>query len=372
MKADAELREVWSKTRLDACIMKYDKIQWSFTTPLTQHCGGVFERMVQAIKRAVYVTLKKGLSDEELITVATVAEGFLNNRPLTNQISSDPEHIDPITPNHFHAGFTTQNLAYVATTEENDHMKLHKKVQARLDECWKRFISEIGEIVPHYHHLNKWQREGQQLKEGDIVLNMQTKDRGRFPLARIVKVQPTARDNIVRRVTIQIQRKIIQAIGPQSATSRRHVVLTSTPTHGDQLHQLQLHTENSFSWLGRSTSFPSERCSLAGMVTLLHHNTHHDSCIFHFRLGHRPVKDSVHASQPTRLSFNRLQVGLSRTSREEGQLPTMNPHHDPEPRPPGEEWCELATAAKGREYLLPRCAYHDWRQEGKEIVHIIR
>ena len=60
--------------------------------------------MIKSAKREIYAILKDAdVSDEELQTVFTVAESFLNSRPLT-AVSGDVNDEPVLTPNHFLIG----------------------------------------------------------------------------------------------------------------------------------------------------------------------------------------------------------------------------------------------------------------------------
>ena len=74
-------------------------IDWHFNPPEAPHFGAVFERMIKAVKRAIYAVLKKAdVDDEELQTVFTGTESLLNSRPLTT-VSVDVNDELVLTPN---------------------------------------------------------------------------------------------------------------------------------------------------------------------------------------------------------------------------------------------------------------------------------
>ena len=65
-------------------------INWHWNPPAAPHFGGVFERMIRSVKRAVNAVLGNAdVSDEELQTTFTGVESLMNSRPLT-QLSHDP------------------------------------------------------------------------------------------------------------------------------------------------------------------------------------------------------------------------------------------------------------------------------------------
>ena len=79
-------------------------IHWHWNPPAAPHFGGVFERIIRSVRRAVNAVLGNAdITDEELQTVFTGVEGLMNSRPLT-QLSSDPNDEPVLTPYHFLVG----------------------------------------------------------------------------------------------------------------------------------------------------------------------------------------------------------------------------------------------------------------------------
>ena len=75
-------------------------IRWIFNPPAASHMGGVWERQIRSVRRILAgLTQEQVLSYEMLTTLLVVAEGIINNRPIT-PVSSDPADLEPLTPNH--------------------------------------------------------------------------------------------------------------------------------------------------------------------------------------------------------------------------------------------------------------------------------
>ncbi|XP_071479017.1 uncharacterized protein [Diadema antillarum] len=75
-------------------------IEWEFNPPGASHMGGVWERVIRAVRRILSGLLKEQLvTDEALTTLMTEVEAILNARPLT-QLSMDSNDDEPLTPNH--------------------------------------------------------------------------------------------------------------------------------------------------------------------------------------------------------------------------------------------------------------------------------
>ena len=77
-------------------------IQWKQNPPAASHMGGVWERQIRSIRSILSALMRdfgRTLDDESFSTLLTEVECIINSRPLTVP-SSDPEDLDPLTPNH--------------------------------------------------------------------------------------------------------------------------------------------------------------------------------------------------------------------------------------------------------------------------------
>ena len=78
-------------------------------------------------------------------------------------------------------------------------------VSASLDHIWRRLILEL---TPNYHQLNARARQRPEFRPGDVVLYMEAKDRGRWPLARIHEVEKSETDGRVRSVVLKFKNQL--------------------------------------------------------------------------------------------------------------------------------------------------------------------
>ncbi|XP_065185956.1 uncharacterized protein LOC135816784 [Sycon ciliatum] len=95
------------------------------------------------------------LSDEELHTALVHAEGLINSRPLT-VISSDPNDLRPLTPQHFLVGHADTTLAAELGVQPADTVHPRRRwmyVQRIVAEVWARWVKEI---VPKLNLQVKW------------------------------------------------------------------------------------------------------------------------------------------------------------------------------------------------------------------------
>lgn len=105
--AEREIRELvqaLDRSKIIEDTTVHHPIEWKFNSPSAPHFGCVFEAMVKSAKRAMKAILKNAeITDEELLTAICGAEKLLNSRPIT-YVSSNPDDLSPLTPNHFLMG----------------------------------------------------------------------------------------------------------------------------------------------------------------------------------------------------------------------------------------------------------------------------
>ena len=74
-----------------------------FNPPASSHRGGAWERMIGLARRIIEGILCEygsRLNDEGLMTVFSEAASVINSRPLNVNNISDPQSLEPLTPNH--------------------------------------------------------------------------------------------------------------------------------------------------------------------------------------------------------------------------------------------------------------------------------
>ena len=202
--AEREMRELlqeFDQKRIIHETTKRHKIKWDFNPPSAPHFGGVFESMIKSSKKAMRAILKDAdITDEELETAIVGAEGQLNSRPIT-YVSSDVDDLTPLTPNHFLVGqLGGQYAPEVFDVEEGRNLR-SRRIQQLLGQFWSRWRKEF---LPTLNKRGKWFHPQRNLKEGDVVLVVDTKTkRGEWPLGRIVEVYP-GQDRLVRVVKVKV------------------------------------------------------------------------------------------------------------------------------------------------------------------------
>ena len=128
-------------------------VEWKLYPPSAPHFGGVWERLVQCVKRALLLNLGSAkLTPYVFATIVSEAECLVNSRPFTH-VRSNHEDDNPLTPNHFLLG---RPFCNVPGAVFNETLTLKSsawtQVKQRFQQIWKRLLTEF---VPS---LNKWQK----------------------------------------------------------------------------------------------------------------------------------------------------------------------------------------------------------------------
>ena len=87
-----------------------ESVGWRLNPPSAPHFGGMWERLVQIVKRALLLNLGSAkLTWDVFSTIVSETESLVNARPLTH-VRSDIEDEDPLTPNRFLIGRACPNV----------------------------------------------------------------------------------------------------------------------------------------------------------------------------------------------------------------------------------------------------------------------
>jgi len=193
--------------------LRREGIDWKFNPPFASHMGGCWERQIRTVRSKLAVlTSEQVLTDESLQTVLTIAEGMVNNRPLT-VVSDDARDGMPLTPNHL----LLTRRSEVGRTADVGSAGLNSKRRWRqvlflVGQFWSRWVKEY---LSQLHQRSKWLYEKRNLKSGDAVLvhdALQPRDQwliarvldplvGRDGKIRAAKVLTVKGQEIVRPIT---------------------------------------------------------------------------------------------------------------------------------------------------------------------------
>lgn len=203
VRGEKEMKALWKQSvQPDWIKDRYPEIAWKFNTPAAPHTGGVFERLIRSVKVSLLaVTGPMDLTDEELHTAFAIVEGAMNNRPLSRGPDTIGEDM-PITPNHFLGkwGPVVAPDIGVVPTDRYYAQRWHR-LQTMMDQFWSRFVREAGVRLQAFP---KWTKHRLNLEKDQIVIVLEEKLRGFWPLGKILEVYP-GQDGVVRSVLVKFR-----------------------------------------------------------------------------------------------------------------------------------------------------------------------
>ena len=207
VSGERELREEydrWMANQKGVAQLQHElsnrRITWKFNVPYASHMVGVWERQIRTIRRVLSgLSRTHRLSDEQLVTLMTVSEGLVNNRPLTS-VSDDPRDMESLTPNHL---LLLKPVAVPPGLFGESDLCSRKKwrhTQYLADLFWKRWIREY---LPLLRERTKWTKPSENVRVGDLVIMIDfLLPRNEWVLARVLEVFPGP-DGYVRSARIR-------------------------------------------------------------------------------------------------------------------------------------------------------------------------
>ena len=176
------------------------RVKWIFNPPGASHMGGVWERQIRTVKK-VFAGLAREqvLTYEMLVTLLVMAEGIINNRPIT-AVSDDPRDFEPLTPNHLLIHRPATAPPGLFNDRDLGSRRKWRQVQYLADVFWKRWTREY---LPLLRQRTKWQDPHRNVQVGDLVLVLERPlPRHQWPVARVTAVHP-GQDGLVRSARIR-------------------------------------------------------------------------------------------------------------------------------------------------------------------------
>ena len=178
------------------------EIEWVLNPRHAPHMGGVFERMIQTVKRVFHAMLAPGrcrLNDETLQTLMCEVESIVNTRPIT-RCSNDVNDPSPLSPNHLLLMRGVENISPGQFTEADMYRRRWRHVQHMANEFWRRWTREYLVLL---QKSRKWHEAKRNLKENDLVMIVEeSTPRGLWPLGVVVGVK-RSQDGLVRTVDVR-------------------------------------------------------------------------------------------------------------------------------------------------------------------------
>ena len=204
--AERELREALSHMDngpVKEFLMKYS-IQWVFNPPAASHMGGIWERQIRTARKVLSsLSHEYGykLDDDSFQTLMCEVESIINSRPLTT-VSSDPNDVDPLTPNHILTMKSSIVLPPPGNFQRADvyQRKRWRRVQYLANIFWSRWKKEF---LATLQNRQKWTKPRRNVQLGDIVfIKDDTLPRNSWSMGRIQNTEPDCK-GVVRSATVK-------------------------------------------------------------------------------------------------------------------------------------------------------------------------
>ena len=149
-----------------------DWIDFKFNVPSASHMGGVWERQIRTVRSVLSSLLQSNgsqLDDESLRTLMCETEAIVNSRPLTVKDLSDPDSLQPLSPNHLLTMKSRVILPPPGVFGSPDKYlrKRWRRIQHLANEFWSRWRKEF---LLSLQERQKWCNPCRNFCIGDIVL----------------------------------------------------------------------------------------------------------------------------------------------------------------------------------------------------------
>lgn len=195
-------------------------VEWTFNLEKAPWWGGIFERLIQSVKRCLRKTIGQAkFSYDELNTALVEIEAILNSRPLTYVTLQDFE--EPLTPSHLLIGrrilSLPDDLNYIDDGDEEfvvDSENLQRRTRYLnnvINHFWKRWTKEYLLELRNAHRYQNINQSFLPPREGDIVVvHDSDTPRGFWKVARITKLI-TGKDGHCRGAELRVATRGEQA-----------------------------------------------------------------------------------------------------------------------------------------------------------------
>ena len=107
-RTDKILKKLFSSKEVTNYLLQ-KRIIWKYNLASTSWAGGLFERLVQTVRKALRKTLKNArLTQEEIHTIITEIEATINSRPLRYAYNEEVDNV--LTASHLIIGKRILNI----------------------------------------------------------------------------------------------------------------------------------------------------------------------------------------------------------------------------------------------------------------------
>lgn len=171
-------------------------VEWTFNLEKGPWCGGIFERLVQSVKRSLRKIIGQSkFTYDELYTVLIEVERIINCHSLTYVSLDDLE--EPLTPSHLLVGRRLLNLPSIVEDSDDDFCVADTTLQKRtrhpnntINHFWSCWVEEYLLKLRNAHHYPNTQRQSQPAAWVDDMVVIYDSDlpRGFWKIAQITQL----------------------------------------------------------------------------------------------------------------------------------------------------------------------------------------
>ena len=195
-----EITQEWDIPKIQSAVSEEFSctFHWKWNVPRASHQNGVVESLIKSVRRALEVSSKtQVLTEEQWRTFLAQVTCLVNQRPLypsSNGIWEGP----PVTPNDLLIGnhFPPPVPEEQSKVNPRDLVRSREKRVQEFWRCWLKYFAP--DLLPR----NKWYRRRENLREGDLVLEMEPTPRRTWKMAVVLETFP-GDDGLVRKAKIK-------------------------------------------------------------------------------------------------------------------------------------------------------------------------
>ena len=195
-----ELLSDWDIPRIQSVVSEEfsSTFQWSWNVPRASHQNGIVESLIKSVRQALDATSKnQALTEEQWRTYLAEVTCLINQRPLypsSNGIWENP----PITPNDLLVGnHFPPPMPEVESKVNPRH--LMRGTEKRVQEFWNCWMKNFA---PNLLPRSKWFRKRENLRKGDLVLEIEPTPRRTWKMGLVLETYP-GEDGLVRKAKIK-------------------------------------------------------------------------------------------------------------------------------------------------------------------------
>ena len=193
------IRKIRKSERLQDYLARQE-IRWRFNLSKSPWWGGMYERLLKDIKKALYKVLGRStLCFDQLQAIVIDIEKNVNNRPLT-YVESEQEEEQVLTPNTILWGQNVHTIDESDTDDGEEVVKLHKRMKQKREHAWQRWKTEYVHSLMEHHRVIKGENACPEVGEMMLVVG-EEKNRAEWKRGKVVELIK-GKDNVVRGVKI--------------------------------------------------------------------------------------------------------------------------------------------------------------------------